>query len=103
MKTVLFVKVGKAYYYQGFINIKVAGDSYFGNHDDLVSVQLNGKGDGLNIEARIDRTANPNKTPRLMMGRIYTQWVQDNCKMGDELIVKVLDKNSIAITKQPKI
>lgn len=102
MKTVLFVKIGKANFNQGFINIKMEGEEYFGNHDATVSVQLQGKSGVQRIEARIDRTANPNGTPRLMMGTPYRDWVQANCKMGDALIVKVLDKNDIVISKQPQ-
>lgn len=101
MKTVLFVKIGKAYYHQGFINIKKAGDEYFGKNETTASVQLKGKSGIERIEARINRTANPNETPRLMMGLPFKDWIQANCNMGDELVVKVLGKNDIMISKQP--
>lgn len=94
------ITLGVAYYSQGFINIKQRYNEYFGQNNSIITVYL-GSWNEIPIEARIDRTAQPTGTPRIMMGIFYTTWVQQNHRQGDDLIIEILNPtypNSILIS-----
>ena len=64
----------------------------FGQNNSIIIVYL-GSWNQIPIEARIDRTAQPTSTPRIMMGTFYTTWVQQNHRQGDNLIIEILNSN----------
>lgn len=69
--------LGVAYYYQGFVNIPVAHQAHFPGNGNQISVHL-GSWYNPGIVAQVNRTANNNHTPRVMMGTPYRNWVQEN-------------------------
>lgn len=86
------ITLGTAYFNQGFINIKVRYNDYFGPHNSIINVYLGSWG-VVPFEARINRTAQPLGTPRIMMGYNYTHWVQQNHIQGENLICEILNPN----------
>ena len=86
------VSLGMAFYNQGFIYIKKRYQEYFGSHDSIIDIYL-GSWNEVPIEGRINRTAQPGESPRIMMGTFYTTWVQQNHRQGDNLIIEILNSN----------
>jgi len=82
------VKIGEAYYNQGFFNVGIRDADYLGPENAEISLRL-GK-NGREISARINRRANGNETPRIMCGTDYRDWVQQTYKMGDNFSVEIL-------------
>lgn len=89
---IINVRLGVAYYNQDFFNIKLRYDMYFGPNNSIIDVYL-GSWNTIPIQARIDRTTQPNRTPRIMMGKIYTNWVQNSHQQGESLTVEILNPN----------
>ncbi len=93
-------KLGVAYYNQGFFNIGVEYSDYFGEHGSIVNVEL---GDKKNvIVGKINRTANNNGTPRIMMGTQYKEWVQQAFKQWEFMNVKVINPKLLHLYKNSK-
>ena len=89
---IINARLGVAYYNLGFFNIKLRYDMYFGPNNSIIDVYL-GSWNTIPIKARIDRTTQPNRTPRIMMGITYTNWVQVNHQQGENLTVEILNPN----------
>jgi hypothetical protein len=93
---IILVKIGIAYYNQGFINIRVFYQEYFPQHGGHITVYLD-SWDNLPITLpqgnpiTINRNANPNNTPRIYMGGNYRAWVQRNFQQIDTMIVEILN------------
>lgn len=89
------ILIGKAYYNQGFFNIRKRFSNMFGEDKSRIFVQL---GDNPEIiEGYINRTANPNKTPRIMIGIAYSNWIQMNFAKGDILTIEVFTNSKIKL------
>jgi hypothetical protein len=82
------ITLGIAYFNQGFVNIRVAHQHFFGVHGTFLNVYL-GNWQNQPILATINRTANRNGTPRIMIGVLYVEWVQANHHIGENLIVTI--------------
>ncbi len=95
--TTIEINLGKAYYNQGFFNIRVRYNHLIAENDEEISVQLENK---IFITAKVNRTANRNGTPRIMCGEIYTNWIQKNFRQGDVMKVNVINKNFLKIIKK---
>lgn len=96
---IIYIKLGIANYNQGyFINIKKSEEHLFGRHGDIVQAQLSGA--QLISDAKINRTANPSKTPRIMLGSQYKNWVQAHFKFGDMLKIQIVSPNKIILYKK---
>ena len=91
------IKLGIAYYNQGFFNIRKKYEDEFGENQSKLTIILGES--GKEIEATINRTANPNQTPRIMAGKEYTVWIQENFKMGDFLKVEIVSNTRIKLLK----
>ena len=91
------VTLGKAYYNQGFFNIRVKHSDQIGANNEIIVVQL---GDDPNnvIKGYINRTANGNMTPRIMCGKLYTDWIKNNFKQKDALTVDIITKVSLRLS-----
>ena len=63
--TTIEINLVKAYYNQGFFNIRVRYNHLIAENDEEISVQLENK---IFITAKVNRTANRNGTPRIMCG-----------------------------------
>jgi hypothetical protein len=81
------VNLGIAAYNQGFFNVAVEHDHLFGNNLDPIRIQM---GDNI-IQGYINRTANPNNTPRIMGGIQMTNWIQENFDQYDVMNIDVMD------------
>jgi hypothetical protein len=86
------IRLGAAFYNQGFIYIKKRYQEYFGSHDSNIKIYL-GSWNEVPLEGRINRTAQPSGSPRIMMGITYTNWVQINHQQGENLTVEILNPN----------
>jgi len=96
----IIVKIGEAYYSQGFFNIRKKHSELFSkNHLDPIKIQLGGDSNKKNIIGKINRTANSNGTPRIMAGTEYKNWIQENFKMGDIFKVEIIEKDFIKLKK----
>ena len=100
IETVITVVLGKAYFTQGFFNVKKRYSDQFGDNKERIRVQL-GENPEDAIEAYVNREANQNGTPRIMCGSEYTRWIKkEEFKQGDTLIVDILSPNSIRLRKR---
>lgn len=90
------VTLGQAYYNQGFFNIRVRHSDKIGADNEKIIVQLGDNPKNV-IKGYINRTANCNKTPRIMCGKLYTEWIKNNFKQKDTLTVDILSKVSLRL------
>jgi ribonuclease VapC len=81
------LKLGSAYYKQGFFNVPVSCEHYVGDHDSRVELQLEGA--PRKIVGRVNRKANANHAPRIMGGHSLLTWFQSRFKQGDVLRVEI--------------
>ena len=91
------VNIGFAYYNSGFFNVRKKYSEKFGEHRTPIKVQL-GEEKSI-IEGYVNRTANTNKTPRIMLGKSYTNWMKENFKEGDVMKVKIINSNTLILTR----
>jgi len=89
------IKLGKAYYNQGFFNIRVDHERYFDGDGAYINIFL--EDDPEPIRARIDRRANPNGVPRIMAGKRYRDWAQSNFRIGDKFCIRLLSDGSMRL------
>lgn len=85
------VKLGEAYLKKGFINIMKRYERYFGQHNEPIQVHLGSWGNVIPFDCVINRTINPNGTPRIYMSSPYMIWVQATYRKGNELKVEILN------------
>lgn len=93
---VIKIVLGKAYYTQGFFNIRKKDEHKFKEHLSKINIYLQGP-DKEAIPGQINRTANTNGTPRIMGGNKMTKWIQANHKKGDILTVELINSSSIRL------
>lgn len=89
------ILLGKTYYSKGFFNVKVEHQELFGANGDVVDVHLGSVGNP--VKGYVNRTANSNGSPRIMVGVEMTNWLQGQFREGDVLSVSVLSGNSILL------
>lgn len=89
------ILIGEAYYNQGFFNIRKRFSNMFGEDKSQIFIQLGNNPE--TIQGYINRTANPNKTPRIMIGIAYTNWIQMNYAKGDILTLEVFTNSKIKL------
>ena len=94
---VILIKLGIAYYNQGFINIPTRYSELFGTNMSEIKVHLD-EWSSAPLVAYINRTAQVTKAPRIMMGAGYTEWVQSKYKIGDKIKIELQsEKNTKSI------
>ena len=99
-KTTTFeVKLGQAYFNKGFFNVNQEYSELFGIANQVIQIHLVATGQTDLIFGYVNRTANPNGSPRIMAGKDLTSWIQNNYKLGDIMKVEVIDDISIRILK----
>ncbi len=81
-----FILLGQTYFNQPFINIPVRYAEYFPANEQRITIYL---GDwGVNqIIGYVNRTANSNHTPRIMMNANYNDWIQNSFEIGQNLSI----------------
>jgi hypothetical protein len=92
------VVIGKAYYNDGFFNVRVKHSDIFGEDLSKIWIQLGDNANNL-IEGYVNRTANRNGTPRIMAGKKFRHWIHENFKQGDIFRVRILKSDFINIFK----
>lgn len=93
------VIIGKAYYYDGFFNVRVKYTDLFGKDLSKIRIQLGDDPNNICPDAYVNRTANTNCTPRIMAGKKYRNWIKKNFKQGDVFYVSVIEFNFIILSK----
>jgi hypothetical protein len=89
------LKLGKAYYNQGFFNVPIALSNNFASHSEEIEIYT-----GANEEpiiGYINRTANTNSTPRIMGGKDLRNWIMSNFKLGEHFKVNINTTNSVTL------
>jgi hypothetical protein len=95
------VKLGSAYYNQGFFNIPQKYSEDFGADKAIIEIQLGDNSKKI-MQGYINRTANKNGTPRIMGGKDLSEWIQKNYKKDDILIGNILTQVSIRLNHKRK-
>jgi hypothetical protein len=97
-KEEIIVKIGEAYYNQGFFNIQSKYSELFSkNHFEPIKIQIEENNSEI-IIGTIYRTHNSNQT-RIKAGIEYKKWIQENFKMGDIFKVEIIEKGFIKLKK----
>lgn len=95
-----FVLTPKVYWPLPVFNVPVHCQHHFGPHGDVLRVDLPGN-EPESIDVFVNRTANPNETPRIYFsgqnGSIYSSWKKANHREGETINVEILDKNHIVL------
>jgi hypothetical protein len=89
------VTLGTAYYELGFCcNVGVEHNARIGSDGEELTVTL--PNDEV-IECKINRTANPNGTPRIYGGKVWREYVQANHGLGDVLEFEIISPHRLRI------
>lgn len=90
------VLLGDTYYRMGFVNSGVEASKLLGGHQELITVRFS---DGTPaISSSINRTANPNKSVRLVgSNQAIAAWFQQHFKLGDKVTARILGPNEIEL------
>lgn len=67
-----------------------------GPNNTVIKIQL---GDDPNnrIDAKINRTANKNGTPRIMGGKQMKEWIKNNYRQNEVMIVEIINPHFLKI------
>jgi hypothetical protein len=93
------IALGQAYYNQGFFNVKQFYSNQFSADKAIIEIQLGGNQNNI-VQGYINRTANSNGTPRIMGGKMLSEWIKSNFKQDDNLIVDILSPVSIRLNEK---
>lgn len=102
LTTFTFELTEKAYWPLPVFNVPRACEQFFGVQGDVVDVELvDAEGIVTSTQTTINRTANPNHTPRLYFGgeqgSTYRLWKSSNFHQGDPVTVDILGHNHIRL------
>jgi hypothetical protein len=86
----------KTYYEKGFFNLGVSVDKYVRQHNGEVKLIL-GTSKRV-LMGKIDRDANLNRTPRVFGGPELRNWLFENYKVKDRVIITILAPDQIQIS-----
>lgn len=89
------VQIGKTYFHQGFFNVPVSHSNVLGSDGSGISIVNDSS--GLDVLGKINRSVNPNNTPRIMGGQILRKWLQANVPLGGYISVRVRSPQEIII------
>jgi len=92
------IKLGRAYYNQGFFNVTRKNSNCLGLDKSTIEIQL-GKKNTRTIQGYINRTANTNGTPRIMGGKDLKNWIQENFRFNESMKVDIISPVSIRLFK----
>jgi len=87
------IQIGQAYFNNGFINIPLEHQHHFGNEGELLTVYLGAWDQNMINNAWIDRHNMPNGVPRIHMGVLFTNWIQAEYQIGQELMITLDEVN----------
>lgn len=92
------IKLGEAYYNQGFFNLTRKYDKYIGEDGCIIEICFSDTDEIL--RAKINRTANLNGTARIMGGKRLKNWIRSRYVEGDVIEVEIISKHSIRLGKK---
>ncbi|UFS71186.1 hypothetical protein LPW11_03095 [Geomonas sp. RF6] len=87
----------QTYYNQGFFNVGVDHQHYFGGDGERIEVQVGTC--STPFAGTINRRANSNGTPRIMVGSALKTWFQECFNVLDIVAVETFSSNSIRLWK----
>jgi hypothetical protein len=91
--------VHKTYFKTGFFNVKVSHDDLVRHGEGTVALFLGAE--RRRIEAKVNRTANPNGTARVSGGVELRDWFQRHCRLGQTVYVDLSSPAQMSITAKP--
>ena len=92
------IKLGRAYYDEGFINPGKAVDHYFGVHGDVATVRFSPPtGGNSTVQTVIDRHANPSGYTRLNSRATIRDWFRANFAKGDLVLALIVNRNDVML------
>ena len=89
------ISVGRTYFRQGFFNVPRTHTHRFAADGHLVEIRL--LGSDAPLQAKVNRRANLNGTPRIMGGARLRDWFQKTIQIGGSIRVRVQSKDRIDI------
>ena len=95
-KDYIEIDLGKTYFNQGFFNIGKKYSDKIGADQMTIEIIL-GKNSEKNILGYINRTANKNGTPRIMLGTSYLEWIHDNFRENEKMKIEILSPVSMQL------
>ena len=95
------VKLGKAYFNQGFFNVSQKYSDHFGADKTIIEIQLGEDSENI-VQGYVNRTANNNGSPRIMGGKTLSDWIQKNYNQDDVLKIDILTNVSIRLNEKSK-
>ena len=101
LRETIAIKLGIAYYNQGFFNISQQYSEKIGADKAILNLQLGNDSTNI-IEGYINRTANTNGTPRIMGGKTLTDWIQKNYEQNDIMKVDILTELLMKLNEKVK-
>jgi len=87
----------KTYFNQGFFNISIEFEKYFGKDKEPIDIYLGENTTAFN--GYINRSVNTNNTPRIMCGNTLRDWFHNTFQLNDKVVVNILSPNSIKLNK----
>ncbi len=81
---IFYLRLEKTYYGRGFFNV-IREFAHLVGDEGPVTLVLS---DGSQIAGRIDRSANQNRTPRIMGRAALRNWFQGNYSPGDRVPIR---------------
>ncbi|EOU9003690.1 GIY-YIG nuclease family protein [Escherichia coli] len=84
------------YWNKGFFNVSVGSSESFGEDGQILTITDTNK--NVTITAIINRTANSNKTPRIMGGVDLRKYFQSKFNVGDIVNYRMLSKTNMVIS-----
>ena len=93
--TIHHFNMANTYWQRGFFNVSVSSSSQFGEDGTVIKI-INRKTD-TKLTAIINRTANTNKTPRIMGGPDLKQFFQTHFHINDTVTYRMLSLTTMEI------
>ena len=92
------IRLGHAYYDEGFINPGIDVDYYFGVDGEPVTVRFSPPiGGNAAVQTEIDRNANQNKSARLHPRVTIRDWFRANFVKGDLVLALIMNRNDVML------
>lgn len=89
------ITLHKAYYNSGFFNVGIDLDKYFG--EDGSSIKIHLPNENIPLLGYINRTATTNGTARIMGGKMFKKWIQNNFDLGSTIKIVINNPNDISV------
>jgi len=92
------ITLHQTYYNQGFFNLTVDLAQYVGGDKENIEIHFYDSQPSVVINGYINRTANANKTPRIMGGKKLKNIFQKKFTLNEQIQIYFLSKNAIRLS-----